>query len=352
MSESPPPLRRPTNPGVAPAQPNTAQPGVPQAQPAQPRPAAPQAPAAPQPIEQFGDYQLLRKIGQGGMAEVFLAQSNNAPPGSPPIVIKRLHQDLEKNRDAVDLFLTEADVTLMLDHPNVIRVYDSGEVGNRYYMAMEYVHGKDLEQIWARFQQKNSVMPPDIAVHICIEMLRGLHYAHEAKAPSGRKLGIVHRDVTPSNIYISSSGHLKLGDFGVAKLIGMEGWTMAGSLKGKLGYLSPEQIAGQPPSPSIDLWASGIILWELLTGQRAFTGDNELDIMLRIKAAKVPKPRRVNRDITRPLQKILLKALHKRERKRYPDAAAFLEALDEYRGKHGRTYTEAELVQELTQLLS
>ncbi|MEO0812188.1 MAG: serine/threonine-protein kinase, partial [Myxococcota bacterium] len=247
MSESPPPLRRPTQ-GVA-GQPNAAQPNaaaVPQATTA--APAAQAQGQMPKPIEQFGDYKLLRKIGQGGMAEVFLATSDRHP-GAPPVVIKRLHQELEKNRDAVDLFLTEADVTLLLDHPNVIRVYDSGEVGNRYYMAMEYVHGKDLEQIWARFQQKGTVMPPDIAVHICIEMLKGLQYAHEAKAPSGRKLGIVHRDVTPSNIYISSTGALKLGDFGVAKLIGMEGWTMAGSLKGKLGYLSPEQVAGEPPSP-------------------------------------------------------------------------------------------------------
>ncbi len=339
MSESPPPLRRNTNAGVRPEQ--------------QPTATQPQAAAQglPQPIEQFGDYKLLRKIGQGGMAEVFLATSDRHP-GAPPIVIKRLHQELEKNRDAVDLFLTEADVTLLLDHPNVIRVCDSGEVGNRYYMAMEYVHGKDLEQIWARFQQKGTVMPPDIAVHICIEMLRGLQYAHEAKAPSGRKLGIVHRDVTPSNIYISSTGHLKLGDFGVAKLMGMEGWTMAGSLKGKLGYLSPEQVAGEPPSPMIDLWASGIILWELVTGERAFSGDNELDIMLRIKGAKVTKPRRINRALTRALNSIVMRALHRRERKRYQSAGEFLTALQEYQRKYGTAYTPEQLVTELTALLS
>lgn len=331
MSETPPPLRRPpTHPGSTPA----------------PAPAPQGAP-----LEQFGDYKLLRKIGQGGMAEVFLASSDRHP-GAPPIVIKRLHQDLEKNRDAVDLFLTEADVTLLLDHPNVIRVYDSGEANGRYFMAMEYVHGKDLEQIWARFQQKGTIMPPDIAVHICIEMLKGLQYAHEAKAPSGRKLGIVHRDVTPSNIYISSTGGLKLGDFGVAKLIGMEGWTMAGSLKGKLGYLSPEQIAGEPPSPSIDLWAAGIILWELLSGQRAFTGDNELDIMLRIKSAKLPKLRRVNKAIPRPLRILSEKALHRRERRRYADAGEFLAALENYRTKLGTTYAPEVLVKELTELLS
>lgn len=303
-------------------------------------------------IERFGHYLLLKKIGQGGMAEVFLARDEKQTASTPPVVIKRLHQELEKNRDAVDLFLTEADVTLMLSHPNVIRVYDSGEFGNRYYMAMEYVHGKDLEQIWARYQQKGTAMPPDLAVHVCAAMLRGLHYVHGARTPSGRTLGIVHRDVTPSNIYVSSKGDVKLGDFGVAKLVGFEGWTMAGSLKGKLGYLSPEQISGEQPSPSIDLWAAAIIMWELVTGERAFTGENELDIMLRIKAAKVPKARKLNRRVPRALQKILQRALHKRGRKRFPDAGAFLEALEEYQRKYGRTFTNDELVSELTQSLS
>lgn len=312
---------------------------------------APAAPTQP-PIERFGRYLLLRKIGQGGMAEVFLARAEDAPPNSAPIVIKRLHQELERNRDAVDLFLTEADVTLMLDHPNIIRVYDSGEAGNRYYMAMEYVHGKDLEQIADRFRQKGLLMDPDCAVHLMIEVLRGLSYVHQAKTPSGRLLGIVHRDVTPSNIYVSSSGQVKLGDFGVAKLVGVEGWTMAGSIKGKLGYLSPEQVGGQPPSPGIDIWAASIILFELLAGSRAFVGDNELDIMLRIKAAKLPKLRKLNKAAPKQLQKILEKALHRKERKRFADAAALLQALEEYRGKHGRSYTPQELVQYLTQTLS
>lgn len=311
----------------------------------------PAARASEKPIEQFGDYKLLRRIGQGGMAEVFLATSDRHP-NAPPVVIKRLHQELEKNRDAVDLFLTEADVTLLLEHPNVIRVYDSGEANGRYFMAMEYVHGKDLEQIWERLQHKGSRLPPDIAVHICIEMLKGLQYVHEAKAPSGRQLGIVHRDVTPSNIYVSSTGTMKLGDFGVAKLMGMDGWTMAGSLKGKLGYLSPEQIAGEPPSPSIDLWACGIILWELLSGERAFVGENELDIMLRIKGAKLPKLRRINKSIPRPLRILAEKALSRREKKRFATAGEFLGALEEYRAQSGKTYAPETLVTELTQRLS
>ncbi len=305
-----------------------------------------------QPVEKFGKYTLLRKIGQGGMAEVFLATADDAPVDTPPVVVKRLHQELERNRDAVDLFLTEADVTLMLSHPNVIRVYDSGEINNRYYMAMEYVHGKDLEQIFDRFSAKSHIMDPFAAAYVVMGVLAGLDYVHRAKTPSGRELGIVHRDVTPSNVYVSSSGNIKLGDFGVAKLVAVEGWTMAGSVKGKLGYLSPEQIGGQPPSQAIDLWAAGVILWELCAGQRLFVGDNELDVMLRIKKAKVPSLRKANKAAPKELEKILEKALHRKPHKRYPDAASFLKELSVFHAKAPQPFSEQLLVNYLMQMLS
>ena len=310
----------------------------------------PQQPVAP--VERFGHYNLLRKIGQGGMAEVWLATVEGAPQEAPPVVVKRLHQELERNPDAVDLFLTEADVTLLLEHPNVIKVYDSGEFNNRYYMAMEYVHGKDLQQIFDRFCAKGAVMEPLVAAYIASEMLRGLDYVHQAKTPSGKPLGIVHRDVTPANIFVSSQGEVKLGDFGVAKLVAVESWTMAGSVKGKLGYLSPEQIAAEPPSQSIDLWAAAIIFWELLAGERAFVGDNELDVMLRIKKGKVPAVRKANKNAPRTLEKILKRALHRKEKKRYPHAAAFLAALHEVVATQPVQLDAAKLVTYLTQALA
>jgi len=305
-----------------------------------------------QPVERFGHYNLMRKIGQGGMAEVWLATMEGAPPGSPPVVVKRLHQELERNPDAVDLFLTEADVTLMLSHPNVIKVYDSGEFNNRYYMAMEYVHGKDLEQIFDRLCGKTMIMEPLVAAYIATEMLRGLDYVHQAKTPTNKPLGIVHRDVTPANIFVSSKGEVKLGDFGVAKLIAIESWTMAGSVKGKLGYLSPEQIAAEPPSRSIDLWAVAIIFWELLAGERAFIGDNELDIMLRIKKGKVPAVRKANKHAPKPLEKILKRALHKKQKKRYPTAADFLADLEQVMATQAVQLDAAKLVAYLTTALA
>ncbi|HET6347359.1 MAG TPA: serine/threonine-protein kinase [Myxococcota bacterium] len=303
-------------------------------------------------LETFGKYHLLRKIGQGGMAEVFLAQADDAPQGAAPVVIKRLHQTLEKDRDAVDLFLTEADVTMMLDHPNIIRVYDSGEVGNRYYMAMEYVAGKDLEQIFERYQSKERRMDVNVAVHVMCEVLRGLDYVHQARTASGRPLGIVHRDVTPSNIYISNTGHVKLGDFGVAKLMGMEKWTMSGSIKGKLGYLSPEQVGGQAPTQSIDLWAAAVILFELVSGQRVFTGENELDVMLRIRDAKVPELRKVDKEAPKTLSKILERALHKKEKKRYATAGELLQDLLAFQQREGQPVAPDALVKYLVSTLA
>lgn len=304
------------------------------------------------PVERFGKYLLHRKIGQGGMAEVFLATADDQPAGEPPLVIKRLHRELEKDRDAVDLFLTEADVTVMLTHPNIIRVFDSGEASGRYYIAMEYVQGRDLERIMDRLADLHAVLDPTAAVHIAMEVLKGLDYVHQAKTPSGRLLGIVHRDCTPSNIFVSSAGEVKLGDFGVAKLVAVEGWTIPGSIKGKLGYLSPEQVAGEQPSTSIDLWSAAVILFELLTSERLFQGNTELDVMLRIRDAKVPPLRKVNKLAPKQLESILERALHKKERKRFPDARSFHDELAAFQAKYGRSYAPAELVGYLSKVLS
>jgi serine/threonine-protein kinase len=185
-----------------------------------------------------------------------------------------------------------------------------------------------------------------------IEILRGLNYVHNATTPSGRALGIVHRDVTPSNVYINTAGGVKLGDFGVAKLVGVEGWTMTGSLKGKLGYLAPEQIEGVPPSQTIDLWAASVIFFELLSGQRAFTGSAELEVMLRIKKAKLPKLRKLNKSAPKELEKILLKALHRKPHKRFSSAGAMLAELEAFRQRAGRVLEPPQLITELSTMLA
>lgn len=303
-------------------------------------------------VEEYGKYQLLRKIGQGGMAEVFLARLTTAPPAAPRIVIKRLHQELEHDAEAVDLFLTEADVTLLLSHPNIVRVYESGEINDRYYIAMEFLQGTDLERMMNHARACGKPIPFEYSLHIITEILRGLEYVHKARTQSGKPLGIVHRDVTPSNIWIGSNGCIKLGDFGVAKLVGVESWTMAGSIKGKLGYFAPEQIAGEEISQTIDNYAVAIMLYELCTNAHCFQGKTELEIMLAIKDADFIKPRKLRGDMPRALQNVIRKALHKKPHKRYHDAVEIRAAVDVIVQKYYKTISSAELVTYLRDLSS
>lgn len=292
------------------------------------------------PVERFGRFDLWKKIGQGGMAEVFLATDrdhalDNTRGIAGEFVVKRMHRELESKRDAVELFTTEADVTLLLKHPGIVEVLESGEIDGRYYMAMEWIRGWTLDELGDILFAKDQALEPDPAVHIIMSVLETLRYVHGATSKTGRALGLVHRDVTPSNVYVTYEGDVKLGDFGVAKLAAVEGWTMAGSIKGKIGYLAPEQVAGKPPDQSIDRYAASIMLYELVTGKPCFEGANELDVMLRIRDAKYVKPRKRRPSVPRALQRIVCKALRKRPSWRFKTAEAFIRALSDYRDRYG-----------------
>jgi serine/threonine protein kinase len=300
------------------------------------------------PIERFGKYDLVRKIGQGGMAEIFAAHDREGQVmDGKEIVVKRLLTELEKNRDVLELFTTEADVTLLLKHPGLIQVYEGGEIDGRYYMAMEYVRGWTLEALMNLLTEQGRPFDFDSSVHIIAKVLEVLEYLHDAKFPSGRLIGIIHRDVTPSNIYITFSGEVKLGDFGVAKLVGVDSWTMAGSIKGKIGYLAPEQVSGAPQDQAVDRYAAAIMLWELLCGTRCFVGENELEIMLKIRDAKVRKPRSINKDVPRRLQAIVMKALKKKTQCRFKSSREFAEALYDYRDRLGNRVLDQELAEKM-----
>jgi len=300
------------------------------------------------PIERFGKYDLVRKIGQGGMAEIFAAHDREGQVlGGKEIVVKRLLAELEKNRDVLELFTTEADVTLLLDHPGLVKVFEGGEIDGRYYMAMEYIRGWTLESLMTLLSEQGRPFDFDASVDIIAKVLETLEYLHRAKFPSGRLIGIIHRDVTPSNIYVTFAGEVKLGDFGVAKLVGVDSWTMAGSIKGKIGYLAPEQVSGAPQDQAVDRYAAAIMLWELVCGQRCFTGENELEIMLKVRDAKVCKPRSVNRNVPRRLQAIIMKALKKNTKCRFKSSREFAEALYDYRDRYGQRVLDTELAEKM-----
>lgn len=295
-------------------------------------------------IEQFGRFLLTRKIGQGGMAEVFAAEDPTGPLNGKPIVLKRLHRELESKRDVVDLFTTEADVTLLLDHPGIVKVFESGEIDGRYFMVMEFISGWTLEQLQEAIESQHRPLSPDVSLHIVSRVLQVLDYVHNATSKTGRALGLVHRDVTPSNVYVTHEGQVKLGDFGVAKMVGMENWTMAGSIKGKIGYLAPEQLAGLPPSSSIDRYAAAILLYELLTARPCFIGDSELEIMLKIRDAKIDKPRKVRPELSRRVSAIVMKALRRNPACRFKTTGEFLRTIEDYRDHHGHRVLDADLL--------
>ncbi|MEW5852036.1 MAG: serine/threonine-protein kinase [Myxococcota bacterium] len=283
-------------------------------------------------MEQFGNYVLIRRLAQGGMSEVFEAQRMNAPPGSPPLVLKRLLPELEGRADVVDMFLTEADVTTMLRHPNIVQVYESGEFYGRYYMVMEMMDGPDLSDVQRASIEQGVGISMAVAIYVCIQALRGLDYVHQARSPSsGRPFGIIHRDISPENLFCSLAGQVKVADFGIAKLSALEGFTSLNvGVKGKLSFMAPEQIRGEPLDGRTDEFAVGLVLYELCTGRRAYyvaPGETEVDLMERVKDAKFVKPRKVEGEIPRRLQNAMLKALERKPGNRFKTCGEFADEL-------------------------
>jgi serine/threonine protein kinase len=219
-------------------------------------------------LHRFGNFEILSLLGKGGMAEVYRARVLSGPRAGWPVAIKRLLPELSSNPEYVDLFCSEADLSKLLDHPNIVKVYEVGVIDEVYFMAMEQIDGRDVGQILRRCKQKGIPWPVDFAVYATKVLLEALAYAHRAKGPTGKPLGIVHGDVSPSNLFVSRTGDIKLGDFGVAR-------TRAGGadpkVLGKPYYLSPEAIDGDV-SPAADLWAATVTLYELLTLDKPFKG--------------------------------------------------------------------------------
>src|SRR5688500_3784963 len=232
----------------------------------------------------FGKYHLLDKLAVGGMAEIFLAKSAADP--NRYLVIKRILPHFSDNAQFVDMFIDEAKISAQLKHGNIVPVHDLGKIGANYFLAMEWVPGQDLKQLLARCKELGLRLSAEHAAFISWQMLMGLDYAHAKADPGGRPLHIVHRDVSPQNVLVGYDGSVKVTDFGIAKAESKLDATQAGTLKGKFGYMAPEQVvAGGPPlDHRADIFASGIILWELLTGHRLFTGTSEIEILEKVRA--------------------------------------------------------------------
>ncbi|EAU63940.1 serine/threonine-protein kinase [Stigmatella aurantiaca] len=272
------------------------------------------------PSRRYGRYRLRSRLGEGGMAEVFLADAVDARGQSFSVALKLMRKDVP-----VEAFADEADLMGVLDHPNLVRKLEDGEAFGRPFIAIEFLSGGDLERLLRTHERLHRRVPLGVAVHVCIEVLRALAYFHQARTRSGRPLELVHGDITPSNIFFSGEGEVKLGDFGVAKSRGADIGPQDGILAGKLHYLSPEQTRGEPPTPATDLFALGIVLHEMVVGTHPFLREetDEARVMAAIRAGKLNLPDSVDR----PLAQILRRALAPDTASRYHTAGEFAGAL-------------------------
>jgi hypothetical protein len=273
----------------------------------------------------FGKYLLVERLAQGGMAEVFRAVYQGAAGVEKTVALKRILPGLDGAREFIQMFIDEARIAASLTHVNVAQVFDFGEVGGVYYLAMELVDGVDLGRL-AEAQRRRARpgdhpgFPPAMAAFLVAEAARGLAYAHERRGPSGALLGIVHRDVSPQNVLCSYAGEVKIADFGIAKAVGKLHKTASGAIMGKLRYMSPEQVTGEPLDGRSDVFSLGIILWELLCGAQLFHGDSPGQVTEQVKKAEVTAPSSRAPDIPPELDRICAKALARDREARYARA--------------------------------
>jgi serine/threonine-protein kinase len=273
----------------------------------------------------LGRYRLEARIGRGGMCDVYRATVLSGEWSGRSVAIKRLSAEMSKNPQAVDRFLTEADIASMLRHPNIVQVLEAAEIGESHYMAMEFVDGRDMGVVIDRCRAERAMLPVDFAVHLVSVLLSALEVAHEARSRAGRPLLIVHCDVSPGNVFISKQGEIKLGDFGVAQVRSLE--PSPDGIWGKPYYLSPETFEGAPPAPAMDLWAAAVMLYELLTNVRPFSGASVDDVSAAVRGGRLLPPRELRPEIREELSNVVMTALSREPDRRYASAGKFRAAL-------------------------
>lgn len=282
--------------------------------------------------EKFGKYILLEKLAAGGMAEVYLAKSAGANGVNKFVAIKRILPQFSSNQEFIEMFHQEAKVSVNLSHSNVVSIYDFGIEKGQFFIVMEFVEGRNLRQIINELKKINKSIKTEEAVYIIKEAAAGLDHAHRCvDQHTGRPLNITHRDMSPQNIMISFEGESKVIDFGIAKKSEGNGEeTRAGTLKGKFAYMSPEQAEAEEVDPRTDVFALGIILWELLANDRLFTGSNENAILRKVRECQIQSIRKINPLVPPELDRIVMKALAKDKNVRYQTAATLQKDLNRF----------------------
>ncbi len=277
--------------------------------------------------EQLGRYQLLHKLATGGMAELFLARTSGIEGFEKMVVLKRILPHMSDNETFVGMFLDEARLAANLEHSNIVNVYDIGKDGNDYFFTMAYLHGEDLNALLRTTAQAGLRVPLPEALYIMRGVCAGLHYAHEQVGLDGVPLDIVHRDVSTTNVLVTHEGGVKLLDFGIAKAATQSKMTQVGVRKGKASYMSPEQCRAEPLDRRSDVFAIGILLWELTVMRGLFRAEHELGVMHLITNVEIPRPSSVIPDYPPQLEAIVMRALAQDRDQRYPSARALQQDL-------------------------
>ncbi|HEY1954680.1 MAG TPA: protein kinase [Polyangiaceae bacterium] len=266
-------------------------------------------------------YRVVEKLESGGMAEVFLAESEGLQGFRKQVAIKRVLPHLSEKKKFISMFLDEARLSAQLSHSNCVQVFDIGVGDNAYFIVMEYVDGANLKAVAEMMKKVGQAFPIPVAIYLAIEICKGLAYAHELKDPSTQQpMNIVHRDMSPPNVLLTKYGEVKIVDFGLAKANSQLEKSEPGIIKGKFSYLSPEAAMGQDVDPRTDIFAVGIILWELLAGQRLFLGETDFQTVKKVQQAVVPPISSINRAVTPDLERVIAKALARDPAQRYVTA--------------------------------
>lgn len=258
--------------------------------------------------KQFGRFYLLEKLAVGGMAEIYKAKTYGAEGFEKLLAIKRILPHCSADKEFITMLIDEAKLSVLLSHANVVQVYDLGKVGEDYFISMEYLNAVNLRDILYRCREQERQIPPELALYIMSEICKGLDYAHRKSDSNGKPLGIVHRDVSPQNVLISYEGEVKLVDFGIAKAAMNISHTMAGILKGKIAYMSPEQALGKSIDHRTDIFSVGIILYECLIGKKLFTGESQFEVLKKIRTTRLTRDT-LPATLPLPLREILAKTL-------------------------------------------
>jgi serine/threonine-protein kinase len=275
-----------------------------------------------------GRYVVYGEIASGGMATVHFGRLTGVAGFARSVAIKQLHPQFARDPDFVKMFLDEARLAARITHPNVVATLDVVSEGEDLFLVMDYVRGVSLSEVSRILRARGERVPPLVATGILAGALHGLHAAHEAKGDTGERLDIVHRDVSPQNILVGTDGVARVLDFGVAKAAGRLQTTRDGQLKGKLSYMAPEQIQGEAVTRRTDLYAAAVVLWEALTGERLFKGENEGNVLAKVLSGQVRAPSAIVPSLPEALDRVVLRGLERDPSRRYATAREMAQELD------------------------